>query len=478
MTKKLILIPLLIFALILDGQEKALKSLLSDSAMIYASVSLSILNTADDEMMFEYNPVKSLMPASTMKLVSSAAALELLGPDYRFITRLGYSGSLNRHTGLLDGDIIIKGGGDPALGSSYFIEEYNGFLNGWIDDIKMAGIKQITGRVIADDSYYDYQPVPPGWMWEDMGNYYGAGVSGLSVFDNTYEIHLLTSSEGSSPAIRQILPVECRYDLINNLIAEGDEDKGYVYSSPFGKSGWISGTVPVNRDDFVLKASITDPPLVLAGIFTNKLDSAGITVSGNPTTSRIEKIPFPEFVLLGEISSPPLKRIIEVLNHESVNLFAEHLVKELGKVYANSGSTKAGIEIVMKFLNDSGIDATGMFIEDGSGLSPADAINTRGLAMLLSHMKSKGRYFGDYFASLPEAGKEGTLKSVFRDPLFESRLRAKSGSISRVRSYAGFLTTLSDRELAFSIIINNYTGPSQHIISGIENILKETILYK
>ena len=139
---------------------------------------------------FEYNSEKSLIPASVMKLITSAASLEMLGPDYRFRTTVGYTGKLNKRSGRLNGNIIIKGGGDPALGSKNFGEHYSGFADGWVEEIRKLGIKKMTGRVITDDSYFDYLPVPAKWLWEDAGNYYGAGAYGFSVFDNTYEIHL------------------------------------------------------------------------------------------------------------------------------------------------------------------------------------------------------------------------------------------------------------------------------------------------
>ncbi len=182
-----------------------------------------------------------------------------------------------------------------------------------------------------------------------------------------------------------------------------------------------------------------------------------------------------EVTMIDEISSPPLSKIIEVLNHESVNLYAEHLVKEIGKVYRKSGSTEKGIQCITEFLTLSGIGTDGLFIEDGSGLSPLNAINSRGIVSLLYFMKTRGKHFGEFYSSLPDAGREGTLKKHFNDPVFESRLKAKSGSMTRVRSYAGYMTALSGKELIFCIIVNNFSGPSQEIISHIEEILKETI---
>jgi len=464
---------------LLGGQERALHKLLSDSSMISSSVSLCIMNTSSEETVFEYNPEESLMPASVLKIVTSAAALELLGPGYSFKTRLGYTGSLNKITGLLTGDIVIKGGGDPSLGSQYFKDHYGNFLKDWITTIRKLGIKSIEGRIIADDTRYDHLPVPPKWIWEDIGNYYGTGTYGLSVFDNMFEIHFRTSAEGSIPQITATVPDFCRYELTNRLVASGNADNGYIFAAPYTDYGWMAGSIPVNREDFVLKAAIPDPPLLLAGLFDAMLDSAGIAVSGSPSSKRlITKNADVEPLFIAELTSPPLYRIIEVLNHESVNLFAEHLLKEMGVIYKKSGTTASGIEVLYGFLEDAGINRTGMFLEDGSGMSPMNAVTSRGLAGILLFMKNRAGNFSEFFNSLPDAGREGTLKSCFINPAFDSNLRAKSGSMTRVRSYAGYFKTKSGNEMAFSIIINNFSGPSQRIINSIEEILLETILLR
>ena len=282
MPKRQLIIILLFIPLLLAGQEKALNLLLADSSMISSSVSLCILNAVNGEAVFEFHAEESLMPASVLKLVTSSAALELLGPEYRFKTKIGYTGNFNKRTGRLTGDLVIKGGGDPALGSEYFKDHYSNFLKNWIIEIRKLGINKIEGRVIVDDSWYDYQPVPAKWLWEDAGNYYGAGAYGLSVFDNTFEIHFRTSGDGSIPEITGIVPDQCRSELSNQLIASGDTDEGYVFSAPYNHYRWIAGSIPVNSEDFVLKASITDPPLLLAEVFDSMLDSAGIDVSGEP----------------------------------------------------------------------------------------------------------------------------------------------------------------------------------------------------
>jgi D-alanyl-D-alanine carboxypeptidase/D-alanyl-D-alanine-endopeptidase (penicillin-binding protein 4) len=462
-----------------NSQEKPFEKFLADSSMLHASVSLYVANAENGETVFGYNSDKSLTPASVMKLITSAAALELFGPQYTFRTELGYTGTINKRSGKLTGNIVIRGGGDPALGSNYFPVYYNDFMSGWVTEIKKLGIKKIEGRVITDDSYFDFQPVPAKWLWEDAGNYYGAGAFGLSVFDNTYEIHLKTSSDSSQLLIKEIVPNECKYEFSNWLIAAGTSDEGYVFAAPYSTNGWLAGSVPANMEDIVLKASIADPPRLIAKMINEKLETADIIVSEEPSTTRLEQENITgKFVRITETVSPPLVKIIEVLNHESVNMYAEHLIKELGKKYKNAGSTAAGVEVIKDFLNNAGIKTDGMFIEDGSGLSPVNSINSQELVKLLFYMKRNGRYFPEYYNSLPDAGKEGTLKNYFRDPVFESRLKAKSGSMTRVKSYSGYFTTMSGKQMIFSIIVNNFSGPSNNIISHIEELVKEIILYK
>jgi D-alanyl-D-alanine carboxypeptidase/D-alanyl-D-alanine-endopeptidase (penicillin-binding protein 4) len=242
---------------------------------------------------------------------------------------------------------------------------------------------------------------------------------------------------------------------------------------------WPAGTVPPDPDTIVLKASISDPPLIMAKVLDQKLRDSGIAVSGEPTTVRLlPSSDIGQVFILTEIVSPPLQDIIKVMNHESINFYAEHLLKELGKVFGKSGSTEAGIKVMLQFLSDAGINTEGIFIEDGSGLSPLNAINSGDLVSLLSFMLKKGKYFSEFLNSLPEAGREGTLKNYFRDPVFEGRLEAKSGSMTRVKNYAGYIKTVSGNELVFCILVNNYTGPVQNIISNIEDVLKETIKYR
>ena len=459
-------------------QLKSLNILLSDSSLKYGSVSFCAIETESGKIIAESGSSRSLVPASILKIVTSAAAIELLGPDYRFRTTIGYTGNLNRQTGLLTGDIVVSGGGDPSFASKRFESHYGDIINNWVKAIAAEGIRRIEGRIITDDSYYDYLPVPAKWLWEDAGNYYGAGAYGFSVFDNTYEIRFRRSAVGNVE-IAETDPVECRMELSGSLRAEGTSDKGYVFAAPYSESGWLTGTIPERLETFALKASIPDPPALFSRILWKKLSERGITITKEATTVRKEKEVIKGLIYpLAEVYSPPLSVIAETLNHESVNLYAEHFLKELGKKFRNSGSTDAGLEVVSAFLGKAGIDLNGIFMEDGSGVSPLNSVNSKEMARLLVYMKNSSEYFDVFYNSLPDAGKEGTLKGYFTDPVLEPRMRAKSGSMTRVRSYAGYLKTLDGKTIAFTIIVNNYTGPSKPLIASIGDILKELVLYK
>ncbi len=455
-------------------QEKALRTLLADPAMRHASVSLSFTDALTGKPVYEYESLKAMNPASVMKLVTSAAAFSILGPDYTFDTSISYTGTLDAATGMLTGDIVITGGGDPALGSRHFAAHYGDIVATWISDIKKAGIKSIRGRVIADDSRYCYEPVPAKWLWEDLGNYYGAGVYGLSVFDNMYEIHLRTSSEGSGTEITRVVPEECRTDLTNMLISSGSRDRGYVFSAPYSSEGGLAGTVPVGRDDFVLKASVNDPPLLAARMLGNALARAGITVEGEATVRTAGPVSGRIMTRIGVIESPPLSEIIKVMNLESINLYAEHLAREMALKVRGESRSGTGAELLAAFLSGPGSGSDGgMFIEDASGLSPLNAVNAAGFTDFLYRAGAGETWSDAFMASIPAPGDGGTLGSVFSDPLFAGRLRAKSGSMTRTRNYAGYLTTVTGRKLAFCIFINNFTGQGTAIAVHCAAILKE-----
>jgi serine-type D-Ala-D-Ala carboxypeptidase/endopeptidase (penicillin-binding protein 4) len=450
--------------------DQKVKDLQAHPLMKGALTGICILNLGNGSVSYAINQDQLMVPASTLKLVSSAAALEILGPAYRFKTQLAYSGQIHRQTHFLDGDLLIIGGGDPALGSIYFPDSYGDppFLDQWVQALILKGIRGINGSLCIDESAYEEQTVPPGWVWEDIGNHYGAGAGALAVYDNRFRITFQTGKEAGQPAaVIHVDPwaEELRFE---NYVTSSDHhsDNAYVYGSPWGKIRKIRGTIPVNRDSFRIKASLPEPGIVLAKSLKSKLERTHIPVSGNVIRKEANEITVP----IHEVVSPPLSAIVKVLNHESVNLFAEHLVKQLAWERNGLGSTRQGIKIIREFWSQKGLDTTTLFMEDGSGLSRSNALSPRHLTEILLYMKNESPYSELFTGSLPEPG-EGTL--IFFDPArFPNQsLRCKSGSMTRVRCFAGYLVTVTGEELAFSIMLNNFSMKQSELIEKVEDLL-------
>ncbi len=442
----------------------------SSPGLLNSSTSLAITDTKTGEELFKSVPQLSLVPASIMKVVTTATALEVFGPDFRFITTLSYSGFVRNDT--LIGDLQIIGGGDPTLGSKYF-PETGKFLDDWTAAVKDLNIKAIKGNLILDATIYESQMIPNTWIWEDIGNYFGAGASGISVFDNLYEIHLSSEPVAERPTkIVKIVPEIPDLELVNEVQSSNvNSDQAYVFGSPDENKRIIRGTIPRNKSDFVVKASMPNPSALLASEFRKKLAASNITVLGN---AKFEKINTKDrqSLLLSALQSPSLREIIKVTNHESVNLFAEHLLKHMAFQQYGLGTTKDGCKFVIQFWKSKGFDLNGFFMSDGSGLSRFNALTASQMVAVLNYMKTKSAYASDFYQSFAPVGS-GTM-TVFKSYNFPNQcLRAKSGSMTRVRCYAGYLTTKTGRELSFSIILNNFSCSQAEAVALAETILIE-----
>jgi D-alanyl-D-alanine carboxypeptidase/D-alanyl-D-alanine-endopeptidase (penicillin-binding protein 4) len=432
-----------------------------------ASIGLAISDLQSGEILYESTPQLSLVPASVLKIVTTATVLEVMGPDFHFETKLAQTGFIRNDT--LFGNMEVIGGGDPTLGSRYFPEN-SLFLDQWIKAIKEKNIRVVIGNLVLDAGIYDKQIIPDTWVWEDLGNYYGATVSGLSVFDNLFEIHLASSAIIDRPAkITAVNPEIPGLDLQNEVLSSDTSgDQTCVYGSPMDLRRIIRGTIPKNKSDFVVKASVPDPPALLASEFKKKLVASGISFTGNV---RYEKATAGSS-LVSVIQSPPLREIISVTNHESVNLFAEHLLKHLSFLKSGLGTTADGCKFVEQFWKENGIDTKGFFMNDGSGLSRFNAITPRQLLAVLEYMGTSSKYAAFFSASLPTAGY-GTMVSFSYQNFPNQSLRAKSGSMTRVRCYAGYLTCISGRKLCFVVMLNNFSCSQSVAIKKIEEALLE-----
>lgn len=415
-------------------------------------------------------PQKSLSSASVMKLFTTAVALEVLGPDYSFLTSFGYTGNIDPQTGTLKGDLYIKGGADPAFCSSYFTDHYKNCFDNWIGQLKKSGIKKVSGRLLLDLSASEQAPVPGGWAWDDIGNYYGAGVSALTFQDNLYEIHFTSpKAEGKPAAVASIRPEIEGLALENKVLSSTRPgDHTIVYGAPGSLSQYIEGTVPVDQSDFIVRAAMPDPPLTAGQIFVKKLKENGISLSG--PVVKVTQLPGGPGTQLAAQLSPTLKDLIVPLNKESLNLFAEHLLREIGRRSSGEASAEKGLEAYLQFCKTKGINTEGFFPEDGSGLTRSNSFTARTLVETIQSVyDSKNREI--FFNSLPIAGVDGTLRNSFKGTPLEKNVKAKTGSMARVRSIAGQMKSRSGRTLLFAVLINNFDLTSQEMSKLLESIL-------
>ncbi|HUS86806.1 MAG TPA: D-alanyl-D-alanine carboxypeptidase/D-alanyl-D-alanine-endopeptidase [Bacteroidales bacterium] len=482
---KRILFTLAILGLFASGRSQTnyfISDFVSDTAFKHAGISVCLRDAQTGDILAGYNENMALSSASLMKLVTTAVSLEMMGPGHKFETHIGYAGILDMSTGLLKGHIIIRGGGDPTLGSEYLEIDRDEILQRWANALVRAGIRKVEGRVIADASIFDYHPAASGWEWADLGNYYAAGPHGLSFSDNMYRIHFKTGVAGSRPELAGFDPEIPGLILDNQLTAQANRDNGYVYLAPYQSEGVIRGTIPAYREDFTLKASIPDPPLFTAELLHNELIRSGIEIKDPPTTMRLYRTYIPDTLiflatLCNTISSPALEEIITLTNKESINLYAEHLARLTALFYTGGehASLSLGIETIQNFLSHNGLNTSGLYQTDGSGLSRSNALSSAFVTSLLHYMKDKSSYPDVFQASLPKAGEEGTLEYYFRDPLFSNNLRAKSGTSTRIRNYAGYFSTTGGKEIVFAVLVNNFDCSSDEVTGRIEILLRKII---
>jgi serine-type D-Ala-D-Ala carboxypeptidase/endopeptidase (penicillin-binding protein 4) len=470
MFRKLLLFFFLTFSLTAIAQiskeniiKKALDEFKLDNELKNASIGFLAIDTKTGETIAELNPDLSLMPASTLKLITTAAAYEILGKNFRYKTVLQYSGTIDTIKRVLNGDIYIKGGADPTLGSEHYDKNRSYFfIKNWISVLKNNRIDSINGRIIADASVYGTEITPPSWMWEEVANYFGTGANGLSAFDNLYRIHFISSSKpGSLTTISKIDPEIPGLMIYNEVVSsDTDSDEAFVFGSPYSYLHIIRGTIPKGKQDFVIRGAIPDPAFYLAWYFDNELRKQGIGIKMQPTTDRLLRYSGDTMTQkrmdIDVVYSPVLSSIIDLINKKSINLFAEHLFNEIGYRMKRDGSNAVGIKEITDFWVSKGMDSCGFYIADGSGLSRYNAISARHLVFVLNYMKNKSPNFNEFFRSLPVAGVSGTLRYIGQNTSAKGVVSAKSGSIGRVRAYAGYAKTKSGRELAFSMNISNY----------------------
>jgi len=413
-------------------------------------------------LIVDLNGEQSLAPASGLKAFTSAAALEILGADYRFITRLVSDGTPNA-MGVLHGNLYLIGSGDPTLGSVVIkgVLPFTDLLKYWVKAIRKAGLKEIDGQIIADDRLFSGLALPGKWLWEDMGNYYGAAPSALCIHDNFYFLYLRSLKRIGSPVKILSSKPQIPSLFFRNFLtaaAKGSGDNAYIYCAPKQHLAILRGTIPAGRKKFTIKGSIPDPALFAAQSLKGALLQANITVRSG--ARRIK--PTEEYTpkdTIAEIRSPQLKDIVYLLNKRSINLYAEQLLRAIALKKGKPAGEQAGIETLTSYLKDNRISTEGLYLTDGCGLSPFDQITTKMMVRLLQRLPDKP-YFDSFYRSLAVAGDEkdiGYFKYFGKGTRLAKNARIKSGLIQNVRSHSGYLRDRSGRMIVFSLIANHFT---------------------
>lgn len=440
--------------------QTAFSNLEQDAQCKYAAVSLTVLDAKTGETIYTAHPNLGLAPASTLKTITAITAFHLLGKDFQYQTQLGYSGVIGAD-GTLTGDIIIKGGGDPTLGSwRWAATKENAVLSVWAEAIRKAGIKKINGRIIGDDRLFGTQSIPDGWLWQDVGNYYGGGASALSWRENQFQMKIRPGKVGAPVKVLHAQPDMPYLTFISELLTgpAGSGDLGFAYLPVFNNVMYLRGTYAIDQTKGNIAIALPDPAYDVSFRLDDTLKKLGITIKEPIASTRTlianqESIPAINKELFN-LKSPALGQIVYWLNQKSINLYAENLLKTLALQAGKPVSTIEGVKVIQGFWKENGMDENSLNIFDGSGLSPRDRITTLTLSRILASSR-KEPWFKDFYNSLP---------------LFNN-MKMKSGSGNDILAYAGFHTDKNGREVVFSIIVNNYSGSTSAIKGKLFRVL-------
>jgi D-alanyl-D-alanine carboxypeptidase/D-alanyl-D-alanine-endopeptidase (penicillin-binding protein 4) len=455
-----------------------INQLLGDSATNSTLVGVYVVSLKSKELLYARNEYKSLVPASNMKLFTSAAALEYLGEDFRYTTSIFLDG-LVRSNGEYVGNVIIRGAGDPSM-SSYFFTDPMTILRSWCKVLDSLGVKAILGNIISDDSYFDDAPLGVGWSWDDIPYPFSAPISALSFNDNKVEVTISSGNiVGSSAPVAVIPPTN--YVTIDSkfMTVRPDSARSLFYDRAM-RSNIIEldGAIPFDtteaRGRRTISVTVDNPSLFLAHLFRESLQTSGIAVYGNISTwsaasasslhSAGKKISYAELRPVCHHTSPPLKEILRVVNGQSHNLCAEALLRTLGKEVYGKGSAENGVRAVREFCQQRSIPLEGSSFVDGSGLSRMNMVSARTLGMLAAMMYNS-KYRSAFMRSLASPSEKSTLQGRMKNSLAATVLRAKTGTLGSVSGLTGYVTTREQEPIAFSIIFNNFAVPQSEIRS-------------
>ena len=440
--------------------QKEMEDIFNDQSFRNANWGVVIQSLKTGEYFYKRNEDKFFLPASNLKLFTTAAGLLILGPSYKFTTNIWTNGYQVGST--LIGDLIIQGRGDPTISGRFYNGDINYVFDTWIDSLLDHGITNIKGSIIGDDNLFDDIGLGDGWAWDYETDWYSAQTSALSFNDNCVDITIRYNKKldslivTSRPSLRSIV-------VLNNLqpVAETDQSRFNVVRERGTNVINVYGTIKRSVDSLVTYATVKNPTLFLILALRNRMESRGIRINGYAVDidDYDKNIDYNTSSLLFSTYSVDLGEIIKVINKNSQNFFAEQLLKTIGLEVKGLGSASNGISAMMDMFSGIGLNPDNIEMYDGSGLSSLDMVTPKQIVELLKYMYSDSTLYPYFYNSLPIAGVDGTLGKRLKNTSAENLVRAKTGYISHVRSLSGYAVTGDNEPVAFSMIANNFNVP-------------------
>ncbi|MBI5678981.1 MAG: D-alanyl-D-alanine carboxypeptidase/D-alanyl-D-alanine-endopeptidase, partial [Planctomycetes bacterium] len=435
--------------------DSRIQILLKNPSLKNVSYGISVVSIKKNTPLFSYRDNDLFCIASNMKLLTTAAAIEYLGPDFEYRTSVDAHGVITA-SGELKGDIIIRGSGDPNLSGRFYNGNITSVPESWANAIRSKGIRKVTGDIIADDSVFDRIYTNPNWPENQLSAWYCAPSCGLSFNDNCVDITLISDKKPGNVVTVLVEPSTSYFTIVNKCVSTSQKkEHAYsIYRKPGTNQIFIKGKFWINASPEKTWVNVHNPALYLATVFKEILEKKGTIVQGcarvidetDSSNSDLEKI-------TATVST--MKQTILVMNKNSQNFYAEQILKTLGLQIKGRGSSNAGIEVLHAFMKKLGFAPDEYQIEDGSGLSKGNKLSPRIITTLLAHM-NEHPYRDVLYDSLPVSGIDGGLRHRMISSRYKNKIHAKTGYIAKTSALSGYIDTLNGDTLAFSILMNNF----------------------
>ena len=436
-------------------------ALIDAPALAHGYWGILVKSLRGGETLYERNSRRLLMPASNMKVVTLAAAAERLGWDYTYPTVLFAAGPIA--DGMLRGDLVVVGSGDPSL----TIEAGDALFADWADALQRAGVRTVAGRVIGDDNAFEDNGLGFGWSWDDLPDDYAAAVSALQFNENTVHVAIAPGPSAGDSAGVHVTPPGSSLAIVNSVMtsASGAPTAIRTRRLPGSMRLELTGTIAAGAPPAALAVSVDNPTLFFATALRTALITRGLDIRGAAVDiDDVDATPPRGGQPLATHRSPPLSTLALRLMKDSQNLYAETLLKTLGARDGAGGATaEGGRREVAAALQSWGVAPDSLIQRDGSGLSRYDYVTADALVTILAHVAGDQRLRGPFDASLPIAGRDGSLMNRMKGTPAEGNARAKTGSMSNVRGLSGYVTAASGEPLVFAILANNFDVPGPTI---------------